>query len=657
MERRIYHRLVSVEEIENILSKYYDLKPLGVETIELSKALGRVLAEDIYSPIDHPPFDRSTVDGYAVRSNDLLGADELNPIKLVVKGYIRPGEKPGVEVGEGEAVEIATGSMIPRGADSVVMVEYTERKENTVLIYRSVAPGSNISVAGNDISAGDLVLVKGTLITPNIIGLLAGLGIDRVKVYVKPKAVVYSIGNEVVKPGEALEPGKVYDVNGYLITNMLNTIGFNAEYHGILPDDKQLLIDTLSKDLKYYDVLITSGGTSKGLSDLIYRVFNELGEPGVVIHGLKIKPGKPTVFAVINGKLAIGLPGFPLSCYMVLIHVVNPLLTKLTGMTIGVYQTVQARIAYKLKKPLGITWYIPVVLVKTRDGYTAYPVTMESGSISPLAYSDGFIALPENKDLIQEDTMFTTYLFRSEREIPRLNIIGSNDYLLYRLVSERGLMSYTRILPVGSTGGWYAVKRGEADIAPTHLLDEETLTYNTPFLDKFGLRGKVVLMKGYERLIGIIVAKGNPKKIESIRDFLREDVVIVNRTKGSGTRVYLDYMLKKIASEENKEFHELVKRIKGYAYEVKTHTAVAAAVKQGRADAGLGLGLVAKLYDLDFIPLTWEEYDFLIPVDKLEKPEVQYFIEMFRDKEFLTRIISRYKGYYRLRSDTGSFIQ
>lgn len=654
--QRVYHKLIDVENTRFILEKYYKLKPLGIEVVDLDHAIGRVLAEDIYAPIDYPPFDRSIVDGYAVRSDDLIHADELNPSKLFVKGYIGPGKKPEIEIGKGEAVEIATGAMVPRGADSVVMVEYTERVGDNVLIYRSVSPGSNISFAGSDISMGDLVLLKGTIITPNIIGVLAGLGIDRVKVYVKPKAFVYSIGNEIISPCKELEPGKVYDVNGYLITSMLRNIGFDAKYYGILPDNEEILVRELSKSLREADVLITSGGTSKGLGDLVHNVFNKLGKPGVIIHGLKIKPGKPTIIAVVNNKLVIGLPGFPMSCYMVLLHVIVPLLTKISGINTRVSRIVKARIPYKLRKPLGITWYIPVVLVKVKERYTAYPVSIESGSISPLAYSDGFIVLPHDKDLINEDTIVDTFLFKGEEEIPHLNIIGSNDYLLYKLLSEKELIRHTRILAVGSMGGWYAIKRGEADIAPTHLLDEETLVYNTPFLEKLGLKNKAVIIRGYERLIGIVVSKGNPKRIKGIEDFLRNDIIIVNRTKGSGIRVYLDYMLRKIADKRNIDFYELIKRIRGYKYEVKTHTAVAIAVKQGRADAGLALGIVSKLYDLDFIPLTWEKYDFLILRERLSKPEVQQFIEMLRDKSFLSKVFIKYRDYYRFSDDTGSVI-
>ncbi len=655
VSQRIFHVLASIDEVEKIVSRYIELKPLGVEEIDLLDSLGRVLAEDIYSPIDHPSFDRSLVDGYAVRSRDIAGADDLHPVELRVKGSVPVGVHPEVEVGEREAVEIATGAMIPRGADSIVMVEYTKRISDKVVVYKSTYPGENITTSGSDISRGDLVLLKGTLLSEKEIGLLAGLGYRRIKVYRRPRIAVYSTGNEVIEPGEELTPGKVYDVNGYLVTTMLKNIGTDAEFKGLLPDDHDTIYEKLSKDLEKYDVLITSGGTSAGLGDLIYRVFDELGEPGVVIHGLKIKPGKPTVFAVAEKKLLIGLPGFPLSCYMVAHKIVKPLIMKLTGYKPKRSWRVKAHIPVQLRKPLGKTWFIPVALVETTRGYTAYPVSTKSGSISPLVYADGFIALPENTDLVLADTLIEVELFRDIAEIPRLNIIGSNDYLLYRIVSHLGLQYDTRIISTGSTGGWLAVKRGEADIAPTHLYDPVSDEYNIPFLDKHGLRGKAVIIRGYERRIGILVKPGNPKNIKSIRDFLRKDIVIVNRTKGSGIRVFLDYVLRRIAEEKNVPFDKLVEMINGYTYEVKTHTAVAAAIAQGRADAGIAAEIAAKMYGLDFIPLKWEKYDFLVLKERLKKEYVAKFIEGLKSIG-VKNLIESTPGY-RLPSDYGEIIE
>ena len=241
MSRKIFHRLVPLSKVLDIISEYYELKPLGTEEVDLANALGRVLAKDIYSPIDHPPFDRSSVDGYAVRSVDVAGAEEYNPKTLEIIGRVSAGDEPVVEVEPGKAVEIATGAMIPRGTDSVVMEEYTSREENKLFVYRSAVAGENITTTGSDISLGDLVLVKGTILGSNEIGLLAGLGINRVSVYKKPRIAVFSTGNEVVEPGNKLKPGKVYDVNGYLVTTALREYGARAEYLGKIPDNYNIL--------------------------------------------------------------------------------------------------------------------------------------------------------------------------------------------------------------------------------------------------------------------------------------------------------------------------------------------------------------------------------------------------------------------------------
>ncbi len=657
MSRKIFHELVSLEEALKIIDKYYPLKPLGIEEVDLINALGRVLATDIYSPIDHPPFDRSEVDGYAVNSLDVAGADDLHPVELRVKGKISAGEYPSQSIGRGETIEISTGAMIPRGTDSVVMVEYTKRMSNDrVIIYRSSYPGENIATTGSDVSMGDLVVLKGTLIDGNLIGFLAGLGINKIKVYKKPKIAVYSTGDEVILSGNPLEPGKVYDVNGYLITSKLRELGADAVFMGKLPDNYEEIRRKILEALDWADIVITSGGTSAGFGDLIYKVFDNLGEPGIIVHGLKVKPGKPTVVSVVGNKLLIGLPGFPLSCYMIFDQLVVPIVQKLIGIRKKRLHIVKAKLPYRIKKPLGKTWLLPVSIIKGEKGLVAYPVSLKSGSITPLIMSDGYLKLPETTDMVLEDTEWEVYLFKEVTDLPELVIIGSNDVLLYELLRTTNIIERTRIIPTGSTGGLIAIKRGETDIAPTHLLDEETLEYNIPFIKKHGLEDKAVLVRGYMRRIGLIIRKGNPKNIRSIEDFLREDVVIVNRTKGSGIRVYVDYMLKQIALKKNIDFKELVRKINGYTYEVKTHTAVAAAVKHGRADVGIGAEVAAKMYDLDFIPLTWENYDFLIKKTSLNKESVQKFIHVLRnDKTILEELIKKLPGY-KIPEDIGEII-
>jgi len=634
--------LQSIEEALSIVLGRVNLSPRGVEHVHLLDSLYRVLARDIYAPVDYPPFDRSDVDGYAVKSSSVAWASEFSPVVLSVKGEVQVGELPSYTCLNG-AVKIPTGAAIPRECDAVVMEEYTERENDSIRVYRPVSPGENITTAGSDISAGDLVLASGSLIRHEHIALLAGLGILEVPVYIKPRIAVFSTGSEIVNPGEPLRSSCVYDVNGYLITSYLRELGAAAVFLGQLPDNYSVIRDAVLSALDEYDVVVTSGGTSAGVSDIVYKVFGDLGE--ILVHGLKTKPGKPTIIALSrNNKLLIGLPGFPLSCYMILVRLVKPIISKLTGLRLR-EEKILVKLPVTIRKNIGKSWLIPVILVESRGDYAAYPVSLSSSSIYSILYSDGFIELGEDVDVVEENTHVSFYPFR-EVEKNRLVIIGSNDPLLEDLLKYTGLIHVSRVLNTGSIGGWYAVVRGEADIAPTHLLDPNTGLYNTPFLDKYKLRGRAVLIRGYERLIGLVVAKGNPKNIRSIGDFLRDDVIIVNRSRGSGIRVFLDLELRKHLEEKGLEWSRVSELVKGYTYEVKTHTAVALAVKQGRADVGLAVGYVAELYDLDFIPLKWEEYDFLVPRDKLGKSQIRAFFDSLRNRELLKHV-ARFPDYYR----------
>ncbi|MEM4887903.1 MAG: molybdopterin biosynthesis protein [Thermosphaera sp.] len=652
MSRKIFHTLADPDTAINLVVEKLNPKPNGVERVNLSDALYRVLANDVYAPLDYPPFDRSEVDGYAVRSVDVEWSDELSPSLLKIKGFVKPGTQPVVEAGEKDAVEVATGAMIPPGYDAVIMEEYVEKMGDFIKVFRAVTPGENVSTIGSDISSGDLLLVKGTLLKHQQLSVLAGVGINEVDVYVQPRAVVFSTGEEIVEPGQPLPTGKVYDVNGILITSFLREHGVNAVYGGLLPDDYNVVKERIQDSLTKFDMVFTSGGTSAGLSDVTYKVFSDLGE--LIVHGLKTKPGKPTVIASSNGKLLVGLPGFPLSCYMILVRVVKKILQFYTG---AVYEDyiVESKLPVQIRKNVGKVWLIPAMLVESGETYSAYPVSMSSGAISPLILSDGFIELGDNVDVALEGEPVKVYLFRDLPPRNLLNIIGSNDPLLVELLRFEGLITSSRVLNLGSLGGWKAVARGEADIAPTHLLDEKTRCYNTPFLDKFGLKERAVLIKGYERLIGIVVETGNPKKIRGLQDFLRDDVRIVNRSKGSGIRVFLDMSLRQIAVEKGLDPLRLERFVKGYTYEVKTHTAVATAIRQGRADAGLAVGYVAEIMGLDFIPLTWEEYDFLILKENLKKRSVMKFIDGLKHlPSKLESFGNIFAKYYRASGETGS---
>lgn len=649
MSVKLFHELVGLDEAVKSVQKKIKLVPRGVEVVRVEEALYRVLAEDVYAPIDYPPFDRSEVDGYAVFSASVERATELNPVELDVKGALFPGNPLiGVQCDEKSAVQVSTGAPIPLSCDAVVMEEFTDRVDGKVLVYRAVSPGDGISTTGSDVSAGDLVLPRGVLIRHNHVALLAGLGIRDVPTYIKPRVAVYSTGVELREPGSPLPIGCVYDVNGFLVSSFLRELGAEAEYRGVLPDNYDVIRDAIARDLHSYDAVITSGGTSAGVSDVVYRVFEDIGE--VLVHGLKSRPGKPTVIAVAGEKLLIGLPGFPLSAYMVLVRVVKPLISLLTGLRYY-EKPLQVRLPFKVRKQIGIAWLVPSVLVESEKGLVAYPVPYTSGSISAIAYSEGFVELGEEQEVIEEGQLVSYYPFREAQVVVKLIVIGSNDPLLEHILRETGLIYASKVLNAGSLGGWEAIRRGEADIAPTHLYDPETGSYNTPFLKRLGLEDKAIVIRGYDRLIGFVVAKDNPKSIRGFECFFREDVRIVNRTRGSGIRSLIDYNLSRIARDRGIDAANIPRLVRGYTYEVKTHTAVGYAVKVGKADVGVAVGYVAKMYDLDFIPIGWEEFDFVVLKERVEKPLVQDFIHALRQRRYTEGF--RYPEYYRIPENSG----
>ncbi len=651
---KVFHTLASINDVLGVLTRYIELSPKGVEVVSLGDALWRVLAEDVYAPLDVPPFDRSEVDGYAVLSDSVVGADDENPIKLRVVGVSKIGRPSLNTVGLGEAIEIDTGAVIPRGANSVVMVEHCRRDGDYVYVYRSVAPGENVSFAGSDIMIGDLVLGKGSLITPRELPLLAALGISKVKVFRKPKVGLISIGSELRNPGEALYYGEIYDVNTYSIYGLLREMYIEPTIYGIVRDDFDALSSALSRALEENDIVITSGGTSAGVTDITYRVINSLGSPGIIIHGIKVRPGKPTVIGVVDGKLVIGLPGFPLSAIMIFNVVVKPILSRFLGLNSIPETKVKAQISDRIVSSRGVEQLIPVAIVKDGE-LKAYPIPFTSGTVSAISRADGFIRVPENLGVLESGTYVDVYLFSVGVNVPDMVFIGSHDYGVNLALTLLRSRPHVKVINVGSLAGILAIKRGEADISGIHLLDEESGQYNITFLRKFNIASDAVLVKGYLRNVGLIVRRGNPKNIKGVEDLLRNDVVFINRNKGSGTRTLLDIMLRNLARKLGRDFLGIAKSIKGYSNEAKTHSAVAAAVAQGRADVGLGIEAAARMYGLDFIPLHKEEYDFLVRVDRMSKRCVREFIDILKSDDF-RRELSKLCGY-EVPDDIGSIIK
>ncbi|MCS7111685.1 MAG: molybdopterin biosynthesis protein [Ignisphaera sp.] len=649
----MFHRLISIDETLDILDREGVLKPIGVEEVRVEDSLGRVLAEDIYAPIDYPPFDRSEVDGYAISLRSVEGVDELHPAELRIIGKISVGEKPNVNISIGEAVEIDTGAMIPRGADGVVMEEYTDRiNQGRVRVYRGIYPGENVAHAGSDISLGELVIPRGTRVSFTEIGVLATLGIDKIKVFKTPRILVISTGNELIEPGKELEPGKLYDTNGYIIAALLKSMGLKVALYGIVKDEEETLYRVISDKIDEYDIVVTSGGTSAGNKDVVYRVFNMLGR--VVVHGLKVKPGKPTVIAISHsGKLLVGLPGFPLSSLTHSLLLLRRIVEKIVGAECS-DRMVKASISARFRKDIGRAWLIPVVMNRIDGNVYAIPLIVPSGSISVMINADGIAVLPETLDVVEEGMEVNVHLIREYHAREGL-VMGSHDILLPEIIHRMNLHRRLVYIPVGSYRGLELIGKGYIDIAPIHIFNPESNSYNIDVIrSDETLRNVALIVRGYGRRLVLAFRKGNPKNIKSYRDIVREDVRFINRNRGSGTRTYIDFLLERVARELGKAFKELTKTINGYSYEVSTHNGVAAAISQDRADVGICIEYAAVKYGLDYIPLTMENYDFVIFRKSIEKPAIRDFITMLKDNS-IKSIIQRHPGYQPY-NDTGEII-
>src|SRR5580692_5319701 len=467
-----------------------NLTPCGIETVALDAALGRVLSAHVVSLVDVPFFDRSNVDGYAVVAQDTFGASEEAPRSLLVaEEEIHTGVVPTAVVESGKAVLIATGGMLPRGADAVVMIEDTDTSGGELYVTRAVTPGTGISFAGTDITAGETVLRRGRVLTSRDTGVLAAIGVDHVNVWRKPIVAILSTGDEIIAPGNPMQPAKVYDSNAQVLADAVRELGGEPRRLGITHDDVAALRERLNHALEFADIVLLSGGTSKGAGDVSYRVVAELNDPGIVAHGVALKPGKPICLAATGGRAVVVLPGFPTSAIFTFHEFVAPVIRSLAGRGSEERTTVPARLAVKVNSEIGRTEYLLVGLVETtaNDGgensLTAYPMGQGSGSVTTFSRADGFATIGRHEEIVPAGTIVDVQLLGRDLQLADLVVIGSHciglDYLLGEL-QRQGVRS--KVLAVGSTAGLDAAKRGECDVAGVHLLDPKTGEYNRPFL-------------------------------------------------------------------------------------------------------------------------------------------------------------------------------
>jgi len=624
--------VVSAAEARRRFEACIDRSPLGGESLPLAAALSRVLAADVVAPVDAPPFDRANVDGFALRAADTTGASDGAPKRLALNAeVIACGVQPAVEVTRGTATAIATGGVIPRGADAVVMIEHTELIEDdaapAIELRRAAASGQFISYAGSDIARGETLLRRTTRLGSREIGMLAACGLPAIEVVRRPRVAVLSTGDELVEPGRPLPPAGVYDSNGAILAAAITEAGGEPVPFGAFPDEEVALELAMRTALESCDMVVLSGGTSKGAGDLSHRIVSRLGKPGILVHGVALKPGKPLCLAVIGDKPLIVLPGFPTSAIFTFHAFVAPVIRARAGLAPEAARTATARVPVRIASELGREEFVLVSLVAGDDGPIAFPSGKGSGAVTAFSQADGFLTIDPLASVLDADTMAEVTLIGEEARAPDLVIMGSHDIALDVVVgalAERGFRA--RTIAVGSLGGVAAASRGECDLAPVHLVDPATGIYN-----KHLLTPGLALVPGWRRMQGFVFRPGDARfagrsAAEALKAALADPAVLmVNRNAGSGTRVLVDSLL-------------AGKRPAGYANQPRSHNAVAAAVAQNRADWGVAIEPVARMYGLAFLPIAPEDYDFLLLEARRERPAVRAFLEVLGEETTRARI-------------------
>ena len=411
----MFRKLMTYDEAQRAIRDHFKPVFLGEEEAVLLEAYNRVLSEDVVSTLDIPPFNRSTVDGYAVKAAETIGADEDQPAKLKVSGVVNIGEQPKVVLANGEAAEIVTGAPIPEGADAVVMVEDTERESDELHVFSVVTVNENVMKKGSDIKKGEVVLKKGQVLGSSEIGVLAALGLTKAKVMKIPIVAVLSTGGEVTEPGKPLPEGKIYDINAYSLSTAVIECGAKPVYFGVVPDDKAALTKTLQTALASADMVITSGGVSVGPRDYTPQIVDSLGKPGLIVYGIAVKPGKPTTVGFVGTKPIFSLPGHPTSALLIFYLLARPLIQRLAGRPVNGMKIIRAVAGSRMFSAKGRRTFVMVNLEFDKDcRLIAEPVeTGGSGAITTLSKADGFVEIPEDEQFVDVNQEVAVLLFRN----------------------------------------------------------------------------------------------------------------------------------------------------------------------------------------------------------------------------------------------------
>jgi len=627
LKRNIYLEMKSVEEAKAIIrSRFVTERRTGPEEIAVEEALGRVTAEPVFARFSSPTYHSAAMDGIAVRARDTFGISERHPKIL--------------EIGR-DAVWVNTGQAMPEGFDSVIMVEKLHQKDENRIEIRSAAyPWQNVRKVGEDIIKTQLLFPQNHRIRAYDLGALVSAGVFSLKVWRRPRVVIIPTGSELVhfkdvRGQEELGRNRIIEYNSLILGGLVRECGGEVVIYDIIPDVEEEIRTALRKAVdSEAHVVLVNAGSSAGSKDFTAGIIRELGE--VLVHGVAMMPGKPTIIGEIDGKAVIGNPGYTVSATLSFQQFVRPILYGLQGLKPPREKTVLVQPSRDIPSKLGVEEFIRVNIGRVGEKTVATPLPRAAGSITSLTRCEGILRVPALSEGVRQEEWVEAELLVDEEEIRNtVSIIGSHDMTIDILADEirrRGHDIRISSGNVGSLGGLMAIRKGICHMAGSHLLDTKTGEYNLSYVQRY-LKGiKVAIFHLALRDQGLILAKGNPKGIRGIEDLRREDVTFVNRQAGAGTRILLDYKLSQAGIQAEK--------IRGYDHEEFTHMAVAVDVLSGAADCGMGIFAAAKALDLDFVPIEREQYDLIIPCSHLKNPQIQEILETIRSDRFRERVSS-----------------
>lgn len=590
------------------------LGPAPCQTLSLELAHGRVTAGPVWAASSSPHYDSAAMDGVAVRSRETVGATETSPVRLAVSG---------------QAVWIDTGDAMPDGFDAVIKVEVVhEIDAATIEIRASVPPYHDVRPLGEDIAATELVVPAGHRLRPQDLAACAQAGLTEVEVRRAPRVTIIPTGSELVPVGTTPGPGGIIESNSLMLAAMIADWGGHAGRRDPVPDDRERLRAAVSEAVGDSDVVIVNAGSSAGSEDFTARVIGDLGE--LVVHGVAVKPGHPVALGVVGSTPVLGIPGYAVSAALTTELFVKPIIERKLGFSSRPRDSVRAVMTRKTPSSMGEDEYLRVRLGRVGDRMVATPIQRGAGVVMSLVRADGLAVSPRGSEGFDAGAEVDVELLRPAGELDGAIIVtGSHDLALDLLASELHRLHPDKSLAsanVGSLGGLLALSRGEAHLAGCHLLDEETGEYNRPFVRRYLGGRPAVLVNLAHRMQGLIVKPGNPKSIKTLADVVRGDVAFINRQRGSGTRMLLDYLLKDEGIAHS--------GIQGYEREEYTHLAVAANVAGGRADVGVGILSAARAMGMDFVELGTEQYDLVIPAEFYGSDLLAPLLDLIRSGDF-----------------------